>query len=329
MQTLYLVVGAAILLIVTIDLAWTTLWPDGAAGPLSRLVAAASWQIMLRARRTHPRTLSISGPVAIVATLGAWVTLLWSGWVLVFSGDPHSLSDPNGLAVSLPERIYFVGYTIFTMGNGDLSPNGGVWQITTALAVASGMVTVTLAVTYVLSIVRAVAQKRSFASAVSALGTTAEDVVQRSWDGRSFGRLDIPLDRLAGDLSELADKHRAFPVLHYYRPEARKKATPVAVAVLDDALTVLEHGADPPYANPPVLALARSSVSDYLDTLGSAFMEPADVTPPPPDLGAVRASGVPVVTDDVFASRLEPLGDRRRRLLGAVRGDEWTWPGTD
>lgn len=323
---LSLIVGVLLLVAALVDILWTTLWADGAAGPLSSRGTALFWRLLRRFGDRRPHLVSLAGPVILASTLAAWIALLWAGWVLLFAFDDGSLLDTTGdPGISWTGRIYFVAYAMFTMGNGDFRPAEGWPQIATALTTGTGMVIVTLSVTYLLSVVRAVAQKRSFAASVTGLGSRSEDVVRLAWDGQEFHSLDVTLSGFASDLALLADQHKAFPVLHYYHSEKREDASAVAVALLDDALTLLEHGVRDPTWNPVAVKSARSSVDNYLETLRSAFISPSATPPPAPDLDPLRAAGIPVVHHDVFAARVNELADRRRRLLGLVRGDAWEW----
>jgi hypothetical protein len=145
-----------------------------------------------------------------------------------------------------------------------------------------------------------------------------------------FRGLDQPIDTLAEQLSLLADKHKAYPILHYYHSEQASRASAVAVPVLDETITVLRHGvprADQP--NPALVENTRSSVDSYIDTLDSAFIDPADEVPPAPDLDRLREDGVPTVADEEFAEALAELTERRRKLLGIVEADAWRWPPVD
>src|SRR5690606_23492616 len=105
-----------------------------------------------------------AGPLILAATLFAWVALIWAGWAFLFAGDPGSLIDTqDGDPVTWTDRVSYVGFAMFTMGSGDFSPRDGGWQVATAFTTASGMLFVTMGVSYVLSILGAVATKRSFA----------------------------------------------------------------------------------------------------------------------------------------------------------------------
>jgi len=151
--------------------------------------------------------------------------------------------------------------------------------------------------------------------------------VQSGWNGDSFDGLDLPLNSLASDLDTLADQHKSYPILHYYHSEQAEQASAVAVAVLDESLTVLRFGVpDAEQPNQVLVRNARSASQDYLKTLHNAYIQPAEAPPPPPDLDELRKKGVPTVSDREFADSLDDLADRRRKLLGIVNADAWEWP---
>lgn len=141
------------------------------------------------------------------------------------------------------ERFDFTAYATFILGNGGYAPSDAVRQIATALATASGILFVTLTVTYLLSVLDAVTQKREFASGVSSLGERSEAILRRSWDGETFRGLELPLNTLASQLDALTANHEAYPVLHYIHSARARNAPAVSVVVLDESLTVLRFGA--------------------------------------------------------------------------------------
>ena len=327
MNVFYLLLGVFLLVLTTVDLLWTTLWVDGSGGPLSARLTTWLWWGLRKVGGRRSRTLSLAGPLMLTASLVTWVLLLWAGWTFLFAGDTGSLIDTHDQEpITWPGRIYFVAYTMFTMGNGDFRPKDGFWQIATGLTTASGMLLVTLAVSYVLSVLGAVAQKRAFASGVTGLGMRSEALVKQGWNGTDFHALDLPLSALASQLDRLVDQHTTYPILHYYHSEKAKTASAVAVAILDEALTTLRFGVpEERRPNAAVLAGTRSSVESYLRTLNSAFIKPAQDAPPAPDLGRLRAEGIPTV-DDTFAEALADLEERRRKLAGMLHADAWPWP---
>lgn len=329
----YFSLGVLLLVATIVDQLWTTLWVDGSAGPLSARLTTLTWNGLKRITSSSSRLLSLSGPLVLVLTLGLWIGLLWAGWTLVFAGGEPALLDTRDQGViSWTERIYFVAYTLFTMGNGDFTPASGVWQLATALTTASGMLFVTLSVSYVLSVLGAISQKRSFATGVTGIGTRSEVFVETGWDNQNadFQNLELPLNTLATQLDTLVEQHRAYPILHYYHSEQGKHASAVAVAVLDEALLILQYGVPEKHRpNEAILNTARSSTQSYLQSLNAAFIHPADRTPPPPDLDHLRERNIPTVSDEEFAAKLDELEERRRKVLGMVQNDAWEWPPLD
>lgn len=130
-----------------------------------------AWRTLRRIGGQNSQLLGLAGPLIFAISLLVWITLIWGGWSLVFASSGNVLIDTlHRGPISWYDRAHFTGYAIFTLGNGDFAPRSGVWQIVTILTTASGMLFVTLSVTYILSVLDAVAQKRSFATGVSALG---------------------------------------------------------------------------------------------------------------------------------------------------------------
>ncbi|NIC00112.1 potassium channel family protein [Halobacterium sp. R2-5] len=331
MNLLYLVVGVIFLLLTVVDMLWTTLWVEGEAGPLTSRLMSSTWTILEKVSGERPRVLSLSGPLILVLGLTMWIALLWGGWTFLFAGGEESLLDTRNTGpISWTERVYFVGYTVFTMGNGDFTPNGGIWRIATALTTASGMFFVTLSVTYVLNVLSAVTQKRSLAGSIHGLGEQSTEILETSWDADSFQGLEVPLNLIVNELDTLTANHKAYPILHYFFTPERSQAPTTNVTVLDETLTLLQFGVEPEHRpSEPTITQARSSVQSYLDTLESEFVGPASQSPPAPDLEQLRDSGIPTVSDEEFTNSLVEVDDRRRLLLGLVESDARSWPNTD
>lgn len=329
LDTAFLLAGIALLLIVFVDALWTTLWVDGGGGFLTSRLTTWSWRgVMGIVGRKRHQALSLFGPTVIVSVVVFWVLLLWAGWVLVYASTPDSLlhtRDPKGPA-DWTGRIWYVAYAISTMGNGDHTPNGDAWQLVASLTTLSGFFLASLVISYLLSVLAAVVEKRAFAGQVSGLGKTAEEFLQNAWDGESFRTLDLPLNSLSGMLGALTEQYLSYPILQYYHAARPAKSPAVGIAVLDEALTLLRFGVPKEYRpNQAVLHSTRAGVASFLDTLQSAFISPADESPPPPDLDKLRRAGIPTVSDEEFSKALDDLTERRKKLRGLLRNDGWNW----
>ncbi|WP_050183954.1 potassium channel family protein [Domibacillus robiginosus] len=328
MNEVYVIVGIILLIIGLIDFIWTTLWIEGGAGPVTRHLSTGIWKIMRKVSGDRGYILSLAGPLLLMSAVLMWVCLFWGGWTLFFAGDPNALTNTQVKAsASWIDRLYFSGYIFFTLGNGSITPNGVFWKFATVCATASGMLSITLAVTYLISVLSAASQKRSFAQSVMGIGSTGEEIVQVAWSGKDFHNIDILLNTLASDLSKLTAQNNAYPILHYYHSVQPKKSEVLAVAVLDDALTLLQFGILEKYGpNRLLVKEVRSSIQNYIDTVQTAHIHPAKQTPPVPNLRRLRQKGLPVCSDQEFQKTLHSLEERRKALLGIVEASAQKWP---
>lgn len=328
MSYIYYILGFGLTVFTLVDLIWTTLWIDGGAGPLSTRVARLTWKSIEKLTRKKNTILTLVGPIILVATLFSWVFFMWLGITLFYSGDPGSIVDTwTGGSIQWYERVYFTGYTIFTLGIGDYSPAPGFWQVTTAVTSGVGIMFLTLGASYVINVVGAVVQKRSFARSITGLGMSSEEILRSAWNGTDFHQLDLVLMDAASGISKLTQQHQAYPLLHYYHSKTPEEASAVGVAILDDLLSLLYFGLkDKESVNVILVQETRSSIETYLDTLTSAYVHPSKIEPKRPDILKLDDTGIPFVTEEAFLRDLKTIATRRQKLLGAVSSDNHEWP---
>ena len=321
-------VGIALILVVSHDFLRTVLTVRG-GGPLTGRLNAFVWRTLVRLHEKRPshRLLAWAGPILAIGTLILWATALWLAWTLVFSGAERAVVDAkSGEPAALLERAYYVGYTLTTLGLGDFEPDGNVWRIATVIAAANGLFLFTMAITYIVPIVDSTATLRQLANTIDGLGDDPVDVVARSWEGGTLESLTTHLNAIAPTLNRSQQLYLAYPILHYFHSPDRDGALPLKLAVLDEALTLLAHGVEPSRRLPrQVLMPLRGALDGFVGTLSTAWIEPADEAPPPPDLAALAGRGVPVVDEAAFAERLAEREHHRRLLRGFVRSDGWRW----
>ncbi|EAW34758.1 ion channel [Lyngbya sp. PCC 8106] len=322
------VLGITILLGVTLDVLITTLTVGG-GGPITSRLSARIWIIALKIHRHFPnhRFLALIGMSLLVLMTLLWFALTWLGWTLLFvSGEGAVITSPNLVPASFWERVYFVGYTLSTLGQGSYQPQGEPWQIATAIASINGFFLVTLTFAYLLPIVSAASQKRSYATYIASLGGTADEILIRAWNGENFGQFDQHLIALSVMLTELGESHLNYPILHYFHSIERYRAMTLSLVALDDALTLLQYGIPRSHQpDPAAVRSVRRASAAFLATLKSAYLNPTDENPPLPALELVRLEGIPTVNDSQFQQATQHLEQRRRILLELIRNDGWTW----
>jgi len=328
MHVLFFVLGALFIAFGALDALWTTLWVDGNAGPFTRRHNSWMRRLILRLAGRRHRILSMTGPIVLVSSVLVWAMIPWIGWVLLYSANPRSLvRAQGGVPADLADRIYFTGYTMFTLGNGDFVPNGSFWEIATSWASLNGLFMLTLAVTYLLAIIEAVVAKRSFASQVWTLGHDAEEFILHTWNGHDFPAVELQIVSLMEQLQLVTEQHHAYPMLHFYHEAEKRQSVAHNLAVFSEVLLTYEHEiVEAVRPAPAALLPAQRAIEEFLDTLRSAFVEPSDKQQDAPSLARLTAAGIPVLPRAEFEAAVHERRERRQLLRGFLDSERRDWP---
>lgn len=219
--------------------------------------------------------------------------------------------------------MYFAGYAISTLGTGDYQPQGAPWLVLTAVASLNGLVMITFMVSFIVPVAQDEAFRRGVALDIHHSGATAQELILGSWDEQRRVALVSLLTDLTPSLVQLEQRHLSTPVLHRFHDSRRPEALELGIVALDEALSIAEHGLTVPL--PGNFGKARRAIDGYLDTLGAAWVKPATEAPPTPSLESLRARGLPILADDLFAERFARIGERRRLLRALVERSGWSW----
>ncbi|HEX2174917.1 MAG TPA: potassium channel family protein [Nocardioidaceae bacterium] len=328
-----IIAGVVLVVLVFADALATTMVVAAGAGPLTRRVAGLLWRAMLRLHRRDSRSLllTVTGPMLLVTTVLLWVTGLWAGWVLVFVGATDVVVDARtGAPAGFWDVVYYTGFTSFTLGTGDYVAATPGWRVVSAIASFTGLFLVTLAITYLISVVSAVVARRALAVAITALGTTADNVVLGGWTGHGFSSSYTQhLVTLTEKLAAAAQQHLAYPVLNYFHSRHREPSAPVALARLEDAMLLLTAAVEPSARpHPAAVEPLRYVLERYITAAAATSSLPRRTEPPPaPSLRPLMAGGVPVVPEEQFQDAVAQQSHRRTALRRLVNGDGWSWPG--
>jgi len=330
LDALVIAVGLLVIVTVFIDAAKTTLTVSTAAGPLTSHVLPAVWRLMLRiAGRRHRRQglLSLAGATLLLTTVSVWVVGLWGGWWLIFLGADTVEQATTGRAAGFVDVGYFSGMTVVTLGTGDYVADSAGWRFVSAVAGFTGLFLVTLAITYLVSVISAVVARRALAIHIAGLGRSPEEIVTRGWAGSSYSPMfEQQLISLTPIVATSAEQHLAYPVLHYFHATKPALSAPLALARLNDAL-LLAGELTAPRARPdpaPVGALCYA-VEQYLDAAGEVAWLPERPAPPPPATHRLEQRGIPLADPAQRAKALEDSARRRTSLHRLVASDGWSW----
>lgn len=322
--------GLLLLAAVLVDVTWTTMAPGSGAGPLTDRLTKLLWRGAHSSTKFLPRhrTLAFAGVFIVFSVLASWIILVSVGWLLIYSSaDGAVLDATTGAPGDLVNRVYFTGYSVFTLGLGDYVPGDGLWQVATVIATGTGLVLVTLSITYLVPVASAATQRRQLAAYVSSLGESPEAILERSWTGSSFGSLDQHLGSLVPMVHMVALQHLTYPVLHYLHSNDPRRAAAPAITTLSQTVFLLRHAVAPD-ARPDALTL-RALDTAIEDLLAAAARHAVRTSPgavPAPSLDDLRDAAVPTVDETAYGAAIERSAARRGRLADYLADDGWELP---
>ena len=322
---LLVILGFGLVILIIVDFFGTTLMPSSVRF-IGAMVATYVWRLfVLAAEGTgRPRLRELAGPVIIVTVFATWVLLTWIAWTVIFVSDRSAVLEAvSGQPANFWERVYYVGFTLSTLGVGDYKAGDDLSRILTAIASFAGITIVTLTIANLISITGAVTSTRALAAQLTSLGESGEEILINGWDGETFEPLTRQLTPLLRLLFEHSERAEASPVINHFVSLYRRTAIAPAVAALDDALLLLRK-AVAPEARPhglhldPFLEAIRAVVPELTMRLP---------TPPPPipATGRLQATGIPLGADDPGSWCDERDRKRRAALAAWLRESGWLW----
>ncbi len=322
------ILGLILLFITATDLINTSLSVRG-AGFITKRLSKTIWTVLLAIhKKTGARKpLELGGAFILVAILINWLLLIWISASLLFISQPDSLMNvETNSSTTIIDKIFYTGYTLSTLGLGDIEPDGSFWDILTAILSFSGLILISIAITYLIPVVSAEIIKRRISVFITTLGCSVEDILMNHWNGKNFKELEQPFISLTGTIILHAQNHKAYSVLHFFHSSDKKEAFVLNLTNLDEVLTTLLHGI--PEAQQPsfnVLMGLRRAITSYLTTLPEAFITPGDEDPPLPELTALKTKGIQLIQDKTTDLAYENIKSRRRLLLSLIKDDGWDW----
>ena len=315
--------GAGGVALALLDVFYTVLFPASGHGPLREPLAKALRRLFRLTRhlstQRRRRLLAYAGPVQITVTMLVWFTLLLVAWAAVYRPALGS----SIVAASGPTQagwgtaVYFSGFALTTLGTGDVVANTASYRLLTIIEAATGFATITLVISYFISVYSALTSRNAFAMALHhrSGGTGRGDrVVAALWHEGDAGAA-THLAQMAASLRDIAQTHRAYPVLRSFHYRQDCDALPRILLTCLETSTLLRttlavgrdaaaaHGRSPLCGTSvdEIHEAARAVRSQLLPQprrpLASGAQRRAWAAHPQEMVAALATAGVPVRTD--------------------------------
>ncbi len=321
-----LLVGLTIVLITIYDMAYTILAPRG-AGLVADRVSRGLWRffIFLTGKNGRNKILRSVGPFLLLVIVLTWISLLWIGNTLMVYSDAEALWSPDKkeFVVGFIEKMYFVAYVLSSMGSGDFTPNGDWWLFYTGLISYTGVVFISLGISFLIPVIEATTLKRQISLQIHALGRNPKEILEKYSDNK-YNDLLAVLANLEPYILKLSQYHLAYPIIHYFHSVHLFESISIKLVTLDETMSIMLYKIPKTdISNLAALERNYAAMTYYLSTLASAFIKPGDDNPKQPDTSYLEK-----ISEQSSAMGKRPeneLSTRRKLLLAYLQNDGWDW----
>ena len=280
MEWLLVPVGVLLVLVGLLDVFFTVLHYDGFGFVSSRLYHSL-FNAVRFVTRPLPRKyralgLSMAAPLMVPVTITVWIFLVSLGYALIYyagmDGRTFSFSN-SGLEPSFMEALYFSGVSIATLGLGDVTPVGGLYQAIAVSEALIGFGILTLSITYVIGVYEVLQRLGILTAGLYHQAQDTDDplsiLVPHFPDGQHRG-LETHLMSLHRDLVEVYEGIRRYPIVYYYHSRRAYRSLPFAFRMVGGMAGALRWGLpkDHPGSQTPwlpTLITGLETLTTYLD----------------------------------------------------------------
>src|SRR5690606_22973909 len=326
MEFILLITGIGLIILVSIDLLSTILLMNG-GGKISNFVSRNIWNILFKLSNENARSslLSKAGMIIIVSLFSTWILLIWLSFGLIYMFDPGSVIDTSTeLNTNVAGKFYFVGYTISSLGNGDLKSGSDTWRIFSNVISMYGTFFITLSISYLIPVLSAVIKKRALSGYIYQLGKTPEEILKNGWNGKDFSILYSHLNNLNTMILSHSERHLAYPILHYFHSTRPKYSAPLTLTILDEAISIQKTYKIDNTSNSLHWEVLRRSLASFLEVIGKYDITKELSHPPFSYKQTLENLPINATTEEINLS-ISKMTQRRKSLHGMVRRDGWQW----
>lgn len=208
------------------DVFFTVFYPRTGKSAISLQLSKGMWELFRQASRLLPgnrkTVLSYCGPVLVVVIAVVWVFTFTLGFAfLVWPTLGQGIQASQGKTpTDFATAFYYSGFTLTTLGVGDLVAKTNFWRLVTVLEAAVGFSIITASLSYLLSVYSSLTRRNTFALCLYHRSAGKADAVSLLVRLKGYGKFEFAtqeISNIAHEMLFLLETHHAYPVLHYFR----------------------------------------------------------------------------------------------------------------
>ena len=247
--------GVCLLLFITYDVYATVLHSSARYGPIGERMNRGVWRAARSVAFMLPRMgrhkfLNLVGPLMMPLLLLTYIVLLVLAFGFIYY--PHLGEGFNASrgaeGKGFLDALYFSGLSLTTVGYGDIVPRTGPMRFVAVFESAVGIISITLAITYLLTVYGALEHKRIAALSLyhqAGEGADAAGYIAHHYVEGQFYGLRGALSTATRDLQALLESHVEHPVIHYFHPSEVYKSLPRMLFLLLECCSIIRTSLDP------------------------------------------------------------------------------------
>jgi hypothetical protein len=252
-----------------------------------------AWRLLahLLGGRRRENFLAIFGPLSFLLLMGCWAAGLVVGFAMVQWGVGLHLIVPRGSGGFWTD-LYMSGTTLFTLGIGDVTPNGTLARALTVVEAGVGFGFLALVIGYLPVLYQGFSRREVNISLLDARAgsppSAGELLLRHAGDMPGLEALLRDWERWA---AELMESHLSYPVLLYFRSQHEHQSWLGSLTAILDASALVMVGIDGGPARQARLtfAMARHAVVDLAQAIGTSPRAADPDRLPPEDFRSLRA----------------------------------------
>jgi len=327
MAYLLIILGAVIYLGIVIDILTTTLSMQG-GGWLTSRFSHIFWNLILKVsgKNGNSKLLAHAGFFLLILFILIWVSFLTLSLFLLLQADVDSIVNSSKIPASTIEKLYYAGFVLSTLGIGDFMASNNLWRIVTDVYAFTGLILITMSVTYFIPVLSAIIKQRKLGINLSSLGSSPQEIVLNIWKGKDHEFFKFQLLSLSDALLEHNQNHRAYPVIHYFHNNDKEHAIILQIARLNEAVYILENCLKPEYMLPEqMLTSTRTALDNYIKVIKDVSHLKVKKEAPKSSLKNQLEDKKMLQSTMQEIEFPKNIQDNRRAFLTLIERDGWKW----
>lgn len=216
---------------------------------VARLVWAAARVVASKAGRLRSLVLSGAAPLTLLLMLTLWAALLTIGAAMIVQPElGTSLRRSTGpTPTDFVSALYAAGSSLSMVSNSDFIPQTSALRALFLLNALIGASALTLTVTYLMEIYRALQTRNSLGlklRGMSGGSSNAADLIARWGPMGRFDSCYSSMAEVAGELAEVHEAHHLYPLLFYFRFDTEYPNPALYLPALLEATTLIHCALD-------------------------------------------------------------------------------------